>query len=160
MKTSSLLIAVALIGNSASWGRAQDPLSSWNDTAAKHAIIAFVARVTHAGSEDFVAPAQRIAVFDNDGTLCCEAPMPIQAAYALDEVKRLARMDPSLNSDPMVSAALNGDIGKLMEGNHHDGLMRIMALTHTGMTTDEFRSRVKEWLAGAKDPKFGKAFTI
>ncbi len=104
-------------------------------------------------------PLQRIAVFDNDGTLCCESPVPLQAAFALDEVKRLARIDPALNADPIVSAAVKGDIGKLMEGQHHDGLMRVIALTHVGMTTDEFQSRARQWLATAKDPKFGKPYT-
>ena len=137
---------------------AQDSLPSWNDTAAKRSILAFVELVTKQGSTSFVTPSQRIAVFDNDGTLWCENPVPFQVAFALDEVKRLSLLNPELNSDPMVQAALTGDIGKLIEGKHHDGLMRILALTHAGITIDEFESRVKAWLKSAKHPRFGKLY--
>ncbi len=138
---------------------AQDSLPSWNDTTAKRSIIAFVELVTKVGSTSFVAPAQRIAVFDNDGTLWCENPIPFQVAFALDEIKRLSLLNPDLNSDPMVQAALAGDIGKLIEGKHHDGLMQILALTHAGITTDEFDARVKTWLKSSKHPRFGKPYS-
>jgi phosphoglycolate phosphatase-like HAD superfamily hydrolase len=135
-----------------------DPLPSWNDTAPKQAIIAFVDRVTGAGSTDFVPPAERIAVFDNDGTLWPEVPVPFQLAFVVDELKRRAPNEPKLAGDPMVQAALAGDIGKLLEGPHHDGLLRVVALTHAGMTTDDFRARVEAWLASARHPKFGKPY--
>lgn len=124
---------------------AEDPLPSWNDTAAKQAIIEFVTKVTTPDSPDFVPPADRIATFDNDGTLWCEAPVPLQAAFVFDELKRRAPEDPALAADPMVKAALDGDVAKLLAGKHHDGLMKVLALTHTGMTTDEFDESVRNW---------------
>jgi hypothetical protein len=138
---------------------AQDPLPSWNETPSKRAVIGFVDKVTRTGSSEFVAPADRIAVFDNDGTLWCENPVPFQLAFALDELKRRAPLEPALNSDPMVQAALAGDLGKLLEGKHHDGLLRVVAITHSGMTTDEFNARVVNWLQAAKHPRFQKLYT-
>ncbi len=137
---------------------ATDPLPSWQDTAPKKAIIAFVDKVTKKGSADFVPAAERIAVFDNDGTLWPEDPMPFQVAFVFDELKRRAPNEPQLAADPMVQAALAGDIPKLLEGEHHDGLMRIMALTHVGMTTEAFRATVEAWLASARHPTFGKPY--
>jgi hypothetical protein len=90
---------------------AADPLPSWNDGPAKRGILAFVDKVTREGSPDFLPPAERIAVFDNDGTLWPENPMPFQAAFALDELKRRVTTQPELASDPMVQAALAGDLG-------------------------------------------------
>ena len=135
-----------------------DPLPSWNEGAAKKAILDFVAKVTKEGSPGFVPVAERIAVFDNDGTLWPENPVPFQAAYVLDELKRRAPKEPKLAEDPMVKAALTGDVAKLLEGEHHDGLMRIAALTHAGMTTEEFKTSVETWLATAKHPKFDKPY--
>ena len=149
------LFALLAVANAAF---AADPLPSWNDTAPKKAIIAFVDKVTKEGSGDFVAVGERIAVFDNDGTLWPENPMPFQAAYVFDELKRRAPKEPQLAADPMVQAALAGDIAKLLEGEHHDGLMHIAALTHTGMTTEDFRARVEAWLASAKHPRFSKPY--
>ncbi len=137
---------------------AADPLPSWNNGAAKQAIFAFIARVTKAGSPDFLPQAERIAVFDNDGCLWPENPVPFQAAFAFDELNRRILAEPSLASDPMVQAALAGDLAKLLEGEHFDGLMRILALTHAGMTTDEFRDAVEAWLAAAKHPRFGRPY--
>ena len=152
------LFALVLMLISPVGARAEDPLPSWNEGAAKSAILSFVTRVTTEGSPDFVPAPERIAVFDNDGTLWPENPLPFQAAYAFDEVKRLAEQKPELKNDPMVAALLAGDIAKLMEGKHHDGLLHIMALTHSGMTTDDFAKRVSDWLASAKHPKFGTAY--
>jgi len=138
---------------------AQDSLPSWHDTAPKQSIIDFVEKVTKEGSPDFVPAADRIAVFDNDGCLWCENPDPFQVAYVLDELKRRAPLEPASNADPMVQAALAGDLGKLLEGKHYDGLMHIIAITHAGMTTEEFNNRVGDWLKVAKHPRFGKAYT-
>jgi len=154
-----LALSVAFVLSTTQSILAQDSLPSWYDTAPKRAIIAFVEKVTKEGSPEFVAPSDRVAVFDNDGTLWCENPVPIQVAFVLDELKRRAPLEPALNADPMVQAALAGDLGKLLEGNHPDGLMRILSLTHTGMTTEEFSSRVNDWLKVAKHPRFGKAYT-
>lgn len=135
-----------------------DPLPSWNESASKKAIIAFVDKVTTPGSADFVPVAERIAVFDNDGTLWPENPLPFQMAYALDVVNQRSSTDPKLAADPMVQAANSGDIAKLLEGAHHDGLLQIMALTHAGMTTDEFKASVESWLKTASHPRFGRAY--
>ncbi len=161
MKHTQNLMTPALIGALAftpTAAQAADPLPSWNDTTPKKAIVAFVEKVTKEGSSDFVPPAERMAVFDNDGTLWPEDPMPFQVAFVLDELKRRAPEEPALAADPMVQAALAGDIAKLLEGAHHDGLMRIVALTHAGMTTEDFRARVEAWLASAKHPRFGKPY--
>ena len=156
----ALLALVALMVAALSPGaaRAEDPLPSWNEGAAKAAIISFVERVTAEGSDGFVPAPERIAVFDNDGCLWPENPLPFQAAFAFDEVKRLMAEKPELKDDPMVQALLAGDIGKLLEGKHHDGLLHIIALTHAGMTTDEFGKRVEDWLATAKHPRFDRPY--
>ncbi len=91
-------------------------MSSWNDTSARQALVAFVEKVTRPGSPDFVPPAERIAVFDNDGTLWPENPVPVQLAYALDAVKQLVAEKPELEKDPMVQAAIRGDLARLLEG--------------------------------------------
>ena len=137
---------------------AADSLPSWNDGPAKRGILAFVAKVTNEGSPDFLPPAERIAVYDNDGTLWPENPMPFQAAFALDELNRRVVTRPELASDPMVQAALAGDLGRLLAGEHVDGLMRVLALTHAGMTTDEFRDAVEAWLRTARHPRFGRPY--
>ena len=133
-------------------------MPSWNDTVPKQAIIAFVEKVTKEGSPDFVPVAERIAVFDNDGTLWPEFPMPFQIAFLFDELKRRTPNEPKLAADPMVKAALAGDMAKLFAGEHHDGLLRIIALTHTGMTTEELQARVEAWLASAKHQRFGQTY--
>ena len=117
-----------------------DPLPSWNDGTAKQSITAFVRRVTTDSGPDYVPRAERIAVFDNDGTLWPEYPLVGQLAFILDELKRRIPTEPTLAADPMVHAALAGDFAQLLEGTHHDGLMRVLALTLTGMTTEEFRA--------------------
>ncbi|MFM8321323.1 MAG: HAD family hydrolase [Chloroflexota bacterium] len=137
---------------------AADPLPSWNDGPAKQGILAFIAKVTEEGSPHFLPPAERIAVHDNDGTLWPENPMPFQAAFAIDELKRQTLTEPKLASDPMVQAALAGDFPKLLKGKHLDGLMRVAALTHAGMTTGEFRDAVEAWLASAKHPRYGRPY--
>ena len=137
---------------------AADPLPSWSDGPAKRGILAFVAKVTKDGSPDFLPLAERIAVHDNDGTLWPENPLPFQAAFAFEELKRRILTEPILVSDPMVQAALAGDFAKLMEGEHFDGLMRVLALTHAGMTTDEFRDAVEAWLTSAKHPRYGRPY--
>lgn len=135
-----------------------DPLGSWNNTEAKSAIIGFVQKVTTEGADSYVPVADRIAVFDNDGTLWAEAPLPFQAAFAFDEVKRRIPQEPELASDPMVQAVLAGDIGKLLAGKHHDGLLHVLGLTHAGMTTEEFDDRVRNWLRSSRHPRFNKSY--
>ncbi len=137
----------------------QDQLSSWNDTPPKRAIIEFVENVTKESSHEFVPVADRVAVFDNDGTLWPENPVPFQLAFVLDELKRRAPIEADLKDEPMVQAALAGDFGKLLEGKHHDGLLSVIALTHAGTTVEEFSAQVAAWLKEAKHPRFGKAYT-
>jgi phosphoserine phosphatase len=132
--------------------QAEDPLPSWAETAPKQAILDFVARVSVPNGKDFVPEQDRLAVFDNDGTLWPECPMPFQIAYVIDEVKRLATEQPELAKDSMIKAALEGDFKALFAGEKHDGFMKIMALTHSGMSSDEFSRRVKSWFATAKYP--------
>jgi hypothetical protein len=124
--------------------QAAEPLSSWREGPTKQAIVDFVKRATADGSPDFVPPPERIAVLDNDGTLWPENPVPFQLAYAMDSLKRIVADKPDLRDDSMVQAALAGDLAKLIEGPHHEGLLRVMALTHAGMTTEEFQSSVAE----------------
>ncbi len=137
---------------------AADPLPSWNDCPSKQAIIAFVEQVTAEGTAHFVPVSQRLAVFDNDGTLWPENPMPFQVAYALDTIQQRLATTPELAADPMVQAAASGDVPKLLAGPHHAGLMQILALTHAGMTTDEFMSSVEAWLKTAKHPRFDRGY--
>ena len=97
-------------------------------------------------------------MYDNDGTLWPENPMPFQAAFAIDELNRRILTEPKLASDPMVQAALAGDFAKLLEGEHFDGLMRVLALTHAGMTVDAFRDAVEAWFTSARHPRYGRPY--
>lgn len=149
----SLVAAVLLTGTTA----LGTPLASWRDHDSKRAIIDYVSRVTDAKSPDFVPPSDRIAVFDNDGTLWPENPMPFQLAFALDELKRRLPDEPAWKRDPLVQAALKGDLPALL-ADHYKGLFHILALTGSGMTTVEFAERVREWLATAKHPRFDRPY--
>jgi hypothetical protein len=135
-----------------------DALPSWNQGKAKQSIVAFVERVTAPGGRDFVPVPERIAVFDNDGCLWTENPVPSQVAFVIDELKRRVPDEPKLAAEPMVQAALAGDFGKLLEGGQYAGLFQVVDLTHAGMTTDEFRAIVKSWLASAKHPRYGETY--
>ena len=163
MRVIAAFLAACLIGATACTSQSEpaaatDPLSSWNDTPAKQSIVDFVERVTTPDTADSVAEADRIAVFDNDGTLWTEAPVPVQAAFVFDELKRRAPTEPALAADPMVQAALKGDVATLLAGDRHEGLLRVLALTHTGMTTDEFNERVAAWMSTAKHPRFDRPY--
>ncbi len=138
--------------------KAADPLPSWNEGAAKKSIITFVEKVTKEGSADFVPPSERIAVFDNDGTLWPENPMPFQLAFALHALNEAVAAKPELKQDAMAAAALNKDFAKLLAGPHHEGLLNVVALTHAGMTTEQFDSSVKDWIAMARHPRFNKRY--
>lgn len=152
-------LGVTMVSASSSAASAKtDPLPSWNDTPAKQAIIHFVGRVTAAGSADFVAPSERIAAFDNDGTLWVEQPMYVQIAFALDRVKALAPMHPEWKDKQPFKAALEGDVTALAESGER-GLVEIAMVTHAGMTAGEFSSIVTDWLATARDPHFKRSHT-
>jgi phosphoglycolate phosphatase-like HAD superfamily hydrolase len=136
----------------------QDPLPSWNDTAPKKAIIAFVEKVTKEGSPDFVPVPERIATFDNDGTLWAEKPVPFQLLFAIDQVKQLAPQHPEWKTKEPFASLLKGDLAGVA-ATGEKGLMEIVTVTHTGMTTDEFTRSVQEWVASAKHPKTGRLLT-
>ncbi len=135
-----------------------DPLPSWNDGAAKQSIVNFVTAVTREGSPDFVPAAQRIATFDNDGTLWCEHPMYNQLAFALDRVKAMAPLHPEWKNKQPFKAVLDGDMKTLAESGER-GLMEVMMAAHAGMTADEFTKIVTDWLATARHPRFKRPYT-
>jgi phosphoglycolate phosphatase-like HAD superfamily hydrolase len=138
--------------------QAQDPLPSWNDTAPKKAIIAFVERVTKEGSPDFVRSEERIATFDNDGTLWCEQPMYFQLLFALDRLKVLAPQHPEWKTKEPFASLLKGDLKGALAGGER-AMLEIIVVTHAGMTTAEFEQIVREWIATAKHPKFKRPYT-
>jgi hypothetical protein len=153
------IFAVALaLGCSVQVAAQSDPLPSWNDTPTKQAIVEFVGRVTKTGGPDFVAPADRIATFDNDGTLWVEQPMYVQMAFALDRVKALAPLHPEWKYTDPFQAVLDGDMKALAESGER-GLVEIIMITHAGMTKDEFSKIVTDWLATARDPRFKRPYT-
>lgn len=156
MKTVSLLHATSLLACCASL-RA-DPLPSWNDALPKAAITTFVGKVTKEGTPDFVPPAERIAVFDNDGTLWSEQPLYFQAFYIFDRIKFLAPRHPEWKDKEPFASVLKGDLKAALSGGEH-ALLEMAMATHAGMTTEEFDQVVGDWLATAKHPKTGRLFT-
>jgi phosphoglycolate phosphatase-like HAD superfamily hydrolase len=147
-----LLLACTLISEAAA-----DPLPSWNSGPAKQAILDFVAKVTDPDSKEFVPVPERLAVFDNDGALWPENPMPFQLSFALDELKRRLPDEPAWKDDPMVQAALAGDLPTLL-ADHYKGIFHIIDLTGSGMTTEDFSDRVRAWFATAKHPRFDRPY--
>src|SRR5882724_9456211 len=125
---------------------AADPLPSWNDGPAKKAVVEFVEKVTKEAGADFVPVSERIATFDNDGTLWCEQPMPFQLIFALNRVKELAPRHPEWKDKQPFKAVLEGDMKDVFASGER-GLVELMMATHAGMTTDEFDATVKDWLA-------------
>ena len=149
--------AIALLAT-ISANAADDPLPSWNDGAPKKSIMDFVARITKVGGDDYVAPEERIATFDNDGTLWAEQPYPFQLAFALDRVKAMAPQPPEWKDQEPFKSVLAGDLKGAFAGGEK-ALIEIIAATHSGMTTDEFNAQVRDWLATARHPRFNKPFT-
>ena len=135
-----------------------DPLPSWNDTAPKAAIVEFVEKVSKEGSPDFVPEPERIAVFDNDGTLWTEHPMYVQLAFALDRVKAEAPNHPEWATTQPFQAVLEGDM-KALAAAGEKGLVELIMATHAGMTTTQFQAIVTDWIATARDPRFKKPYT-
>jgi hypothetical protein len=162
MKTirSQNLFAIALLAAAfiTTIARAADPLPSWNDGPAKRSIIAFVEKVTTEGLPDFVPPAERIATFDNDGTLWCERPLPVQLYFALDRVKALSSQHPEWKTKEPFASLLKGDAKTALAGGDR-ALLELVMATHAGMTTVEFEQIVKDWIATARHPKTGKLYT-
>jgi phosphoserine phosphatase len=138
--------------------RVENPLPAWNDTGTKRAILAFVERVTREGSPDYVSVPERIAVFDNDGTLWAEQPLYTQALFMIDRVKALALANPEWKTEEPFASLLKGDFkGATAAGEA--GLAAMMAATHAGMTTDAFATTVADWMASARHPTTKKPFT-
>ncbi|MEZ5582656.1 MAG: HAD family hydrolase [Candidatus Competibacteraceae bacterium] len=150
-------VAVLILSTAVQWAVA-DPLPSWNDGAAKTAIQEFVTAVTDKEGPDFVPPAERIAVFDNDGNLWIEQPLYVQLAFALDRVKALAPQHPEWKDQQPFKAVLEGDKKALAESGE-EGLLELVMASHAGNTTEEFTTIVTDWLATAKHPKFGRPYT-
>src|SRR6478736_7064434 len=138
--------------------RAADPLPSWSDTAPKKAIVEFVEKVTTEGSPNFVPVPERIATFDNDGTLWAEQPMYFQFFFAVDRVKALAPQHPEWKTKEPFASLLKGDLKGALAGGER-AMLEIIVVTHAGMTTAEFEQIVKDWIATAKHPKFKRPYT-
>ena len=154
-----LVLAAAVAIVPAATAHAQsDPLPSWNDGPNKRAIVDFVNRVTKEGGPDFVPARQRIATFDNDGTLWAEQPIYFQFAFALDRVKQMAPRHPEWDGEQPFKAVLADDMKSLVLSGQ-PGLARLILTTHTDMTTDQFSKSVSDWLATAKHPRFKRPYT-
>ena len=150
--------AVLALALAATIARAQDPLPSWNDGPAKQAIVNFVAKVTKEGSSDFVQPAERVAAFDNDGTLWAEQPMYVQFMFALDRANGLAPQHLEWKDKEPFASLLKGDLKGALAGGERAMEEFVMA-THAGITTEEYERIVKDWVATAKHPRFKRPYT-
>jgi phosphoserine phosphatase len=137
---------------------AEDPLPSWNKGRAKNEILDFVACAVNANCGNFIPVEERIAVFDNDGTLWCEQPMYVQAAFIIDRLRHLAVEQPDLAKTEPFAAVLKGDLAKVIASGEK-GLAKIVAATHGGMTTTEFERIVTHWLATTRHPRFDRPYT-
>jgi len=152
----AVLVAASLLAAAAA--AFADPLASWTEGAGKNAIVEFVGRVTREGSADYLAPRERIAVFDNDGTLWAEQPMYFQFAFALDRIKTLAPLHPEWRTTAPFKDILAGDSTALLASGPQ-ALLQVVAASHTGITTEDFNTIVGSWLATAKHPRFQRPYT-
>jgi FMN phosphatase YigB (HAD superfamily) len=151
-----LIVSLGLIAASVA-SAADDPLPSWNEGAAKRAIMDFVTRVTTPGGTDLVPAQQRIVTFDNDGTLWAEQAIYFQFAFVFDRIKALAPQHPEWKTKQPYQAVLEGDMGALAAAGEQ-GVLELMAVTHTGMTTVEFFTIVSDWTATAQHPRFKRPY--
>ena len=149
------VLLLLLIGTGAA---AAEALPSWNDGPSKRAIVKFVTEVTTTGAPTFVPVADRLAVFDNDGTLWCEQPIYFQFAFALDQIKAMAPKHPEWKTQEPFASILKGDLNGMLASGEK-GIFQVLAATHTGMTTDDFNRIAKEWFATAKHPRFKRPYT-
>jgi hypothetical protein len=152
------LIGILLSGIRGIAGGGSELLSSWNESPVRQAIVDFVGKVTKEGSPDFVPPAQRIAVFDNDGTLWAEQPIYFQVQFATDRVKALAPQHPEWKEQQPFKALLDGDMKRFTAGGAK-ALAEVTAVSHSGMTTDEFKTTIENWLATTQHPRFKRPYT-
>ena len=137
---------------------AQDPLPAWNDGPSKKAIIRFVQETTKPGSSQFIPPEERIAVFDNDGTLWSEQPIYVQIAFTIDRIKALAAQNPQWRTQQPFKAVLENDI-QAIKASGNKGLFQLIAATHAGMSTEAFQAIVSEWLKTARHPVTNRPYT-
>ena len=152
------VLVLVMLAFTATVALAADPLPSWKDGPAKQAIVAFVSKVTKKGSADFVPVDERIATFDNDGTLWAEQPMYFQLFFALDRVKELAPQHPEWKTKEPFASLLKGDVKGALAGGEH-AILEIVMATHAGMTTQEFETIFANWIATAKHPRFKRPLT-
>ena len=157
-KTSCLLVLYFIFTIVPFYVSAQDPLPSWNDGAAKTAIIEFVQKTTSPSDSDFIPIDERIATFDQDGTLWTEKPVYTQFFFAVSKIKKLEPQHPEWRQQQPYQAILEDDLEKMQSFNLQD-IEKIIAATHAGMTTTEFQKEVQEWLTVAKHPRFNKFYT-
>lgn len=136
---------------------AADPLPSWNEGANKSAILAFVGKVTDKMSADYVPPAERIATFDNDGTLWVEYPMYTQALFAIDRIKKLAPQHPEWKTTQPFKALLEDDM-EAVAASGMKGLMEILIASHSGMTESEFEMEAASWLNNTRQSRFDRPY--
>jgi hypothetical protein len=155
----SLLLFLAIIFFSCTDQMVQnsDPLPSWNQGKTKQSIVNFVDEVTNESSPNYVQPADRIATFDNDGTLWSEQPYYFQLQFALDRVKEMSADYPEWKDNPLFQAVLDDDVKKVLSFGEH-GLLELVMVTHAGMTTEEFSQIVKDWINTARHPKTNKLY--
>jgi len=153
-----LTLVFASTYNDPAGAQTTDALPSWNGGKTKQSIVSFVEKVTTTGSPDFVPPAERIATFDNDGTLWAEQPMYFQLFFALDRVKALAPKRPEWKGKEPFASLLKGDVKGAFAGGDK-AILEIVMATHAGMTTEAFEKIVKDWVASAKHPKSGRLYT-
>jgi phosphoglycolate phosphatase-like HAD superfamily hydrolase len=138
---------------------AADPLPSWNDTGTKRAIVAFVDKITTAGSPDFVPVAERIATFDNDGTLWAEQPMYFEYLFAVDRLRTLAATHPEWATQEPFASLIKGDFKGALANGGLAAVTKLLTVTHGGMTTDEFDLIVRQWIADARHPTTARPYT-
>lgn len=134
-----------------------EPLPSWNDGQAKSTILDFVERVARDGSPEYVEPTDRVAVFDNDGTLWCERPTYVQALFLLDRLREQVAEQPELAAQPVVEALLRGDL-RAATAHGLEALSQVLLGTHAGLTAEEFDQAARRWLSEARHPQFGVRF--
>jgi len=156
-RTQLTIAVVGVFSFATTLASAEEPLPSWNDTDARAAIIGFVQRVTKEGSPDFVPAPERIATFDNDGTLWSEQPYYFQLAFALDRLRAMAPQHPEWKNKQPFKSVMEGDSKAVLAGGK-ESLLQIIAATHAGMTTEEFELIVTEWISTARHPESGRLY--
>lgn len=154
----AVVFTLAIFALSVASAQAQESLASWNDTGAKRAIMQFVATVTKEGSAGYVPPSERVAVFDNDGTLWSEQPAYFQLLFAIDRVKALAPRHPEWKSQEPFASILKGDLKSALSGGEK-AVLEVVIATHANNTTQEFADGVQDWLGTAKHPVTGRLYT-